>query len=234
VEEKSAGREAVAMTRVYLLVEGQTEEAFVRELLEPHYARLGLYLTPIIVRTSPGHKGGVVSYEKIKPQLQRLCRQDAAAHVTTLFDLYALPQDFPGKAAATYPANGSGHQKAEFLETHLAQDIGQANFIPNLMVHEFEALLFVQPDKFAEWTDDTAVVDCLRAHAQNKSPEDINDSPQTAPSKRILAAMAGYQKTFHGPLIACEIGLDALRGSCPHFHAWLQKLEVLSVSSVTA
>jgi len=222
------------MTRVYLLVEGQTEEVFVRELLEPHYARLGLYITPIIVRTSPGHKGGVVSYEKIRPQLLRLCRQDAAAHVTTLFDLYALPQNFPGKTEATYPSNGSGHQKAVFLEAHLAQDIGQANFIPNLMVHEFEALLFVQLDKFAEWTDGSAVVDRLRAEARNTPPEDINDSPQTAPSKRILAAMAGYQKTFHGPLIACEIGLDALRVSCPHFHAWLQKIEALSISSATA
>lgn len=221
------------MTRVYLLVEGQTEEAFVRELLEPHYARMGLYLTPIIVRTSPGHKGGVVRYEKIKPQLQRLCRQDAAAHVSTLFDLYALPQDFPGKTDATYPANGSGHQKAAFLEAHLAQDIGHANFIPNLMVHEFEALLFAQPDKFAEWVNSLAVVNRLRTHAQaHTTPEDINESPQTAPSKRILAAMPGYQKTFHGPLIACEIGLDAMRATCPHFHGWLQQIEALSPQSV--
>ncbi|MDX8379610.1 MAG: DUF4276 family protein [Gallionella sp.] len=234
MEEESAGWEANAMTRVYLLVEGQTEEAFVRELLVPPYARLGLYLTPIIVSTRPGYKGRGVSYTKIKPQLQRLCKQDADAHVTTLFDLYAVPQDFPGKIAATYPANGSGHQKAEFLEAQLAQDIGQTNFIPNLMVHEFEALLFVQLDKFAEWTDDFSVVDCLRTQARNTLPEDINDSPQTAPSKRILAAMPGYQKTFHGPLIACEIGLDTMRAACPHFHSWLQKLEALTISSTTA
>lgn len=223
------------MTRVYLLVEGQTEEAFVRELLEPHYARLGLYLTPIIVRTSPGHKGGVVSYAKIKPQLQRLCRQDDGAHVSTLFDLYALPQDFPGKADATYPANGSGHQKAAFLEAYLAKDIDQANFIPNLMVYEFEALLFVQPDKFSEWTDNYKTVIELGDQAQKyATPEDINDSPETAPSKRIQVAMPGYQKTFHGPLIACEIGLDAMRAACPHFHGWLQKLEALSPPLATA
>lgn len=217
------------MTRVYLLVEGQTEEAFVRELLMPHYARVGLYLTPIIVNTSPGYKGGVVSYAKIKPQLMRLCRQDAGAHVSTLFDLYALPQDFPGKSTVAYPNNGSGQQKAAFLEAQLAQDIGQPNFIPNLMVHEFEALLFVQPEKFSEWTDSRAVLARLSADAQaHATPEDINDSPQTAPSKRILKAMPAYQKTFHGPLIACEIGLDAMRAACPHFHAWLQALEALA------
>lgn len=139
------------MSRVYLLVEGQTEEAFVNELLSPHYARMGLYLTPIVVSTSPGHRGGVVSYAKVRPQIERLCRQDAGAHVTTLFDLYALPSDFPGK-----------------------------------------------------------------------------DSPHTAPSKRIQAAMPGYQKTFHGPLIACDIGLDAIRAACPHFDSWLNVIEGLA------
>lgn len=220
------------MTRVYLLVEGQTEEAFVRELLAPHYIRIGLYLTPIIVSTSPGYKGGVVSYAKIKPQIVRLCRQDGKAHVSTLFDLYALPGDFPGKSDAAYPNPGSGRQKAHYLEQKLASDINEANFIPNLVVHEFEALLFVQPEKFVEWTDDDGVVDRLKSAVQGyATPEDINDNPLHAPSKRILAAMPGYQKTFHGPLIACEIGLDAMRHACPHFHAWLQKLEALNQES---
>lgn len=213
------------MSRIYLLVEGQTEEAFVGELLTPHYARIGLYLTPIIVSTSPGHRGGVVSYAKIKPQIIRLCRQDARARVSTLFDLYALPADFPGKAGAGYPANGTGVQKANYLEARLQQDINEPNFLPNLLVHEFEALLFTAPQKFAQWTDDAEVVTALASAVQGSAPEDINDSPLTAPSKRVLAVMPEYQKTFHGPLIACEIGLDAMRLACPHFNAWLAKLE---------
>ena len=216
------------MSRVYLLVEGQTEEAFVNELLIPHYARLGLYLTPIIISTRPGYKGGVVSYAKIKPQIEKLCKQDVGAHVTTLFDLYALPGDFPGKGSPAYPATGSGQHKAEFLETELAKDIGQRSFIPNLLVHEFEALLFVQLDAFEQWTDDDSVLESLRAVRRTTAPEDINDNPQSAPSKRILSAMAKYQKTVHGPLIACDIGLDAMRRDCPHFDKWLQKIEALA------
>lgn len=216
------------MKRLYLLVEGQTEETFIRELLVPHYARHGLFITPIIVRTSPGYKGGVTSYGKIKPQITRLCRQDRAACVSTMFDLYALPNDFPGKGSAQYPANGSGAQKAAFLEDALKQDVNEHNFIPHLMVHEFEALLFVQPDKFAAWSDAPEVVASLGMIAQQQqSPEDINDDPRTAPSKRILALMPEYEKTFHGPLIVCDIGLDAIRQSCPHFDAWLQTLEQL-------
>ena len=213
------------MSRIYLLVEGQTEEAFVGELLTPHYARLGLYLTPIIVSTSPRHKGGVVSYAKVKPQIVRLCRQDADAKVSTLFDLYALPTDFPGRSDAAYPANGTGIQKADYLETRLKLDINQPNFLANLLVHEFEALLFTAPQKFAEWTDDAGVVTALASALEGSAPEDINDSPLTAPSKRVLAVMPAYQKAFHGPLIACEIGLDAMRQACPHFHAWLLRLE---------
>jgi len=216
------------MSRVYLLVEGQTEEAFVNELLVPHYAGIGLYLTAVIVSTSPGHKGGVVSYAKIKPQIEKLCKQDPAAYVTTLFDLYALPKDFPGKSSAMYPAAASGVQKARFLEMQLAADVKLPNFIPNLLVHEFEALLFVHLDAFQQWTDDDAVLEPLRAARRAAAPEDINDSAQTAPSKRILAAMNVYQKTFHGPLIACDIGLHAIRQDCPHFDAWLQKIEGLA------
>lgn len=230
MEEKPPRWTADKMTRIYVLVEGQTEEVFVRELLVPHYARIGLFLTPIIVETRPGHRGGVVNYEKIKPQIERLCRRDTSAYVSTLFDLYALPQNFPGKTAPNYPAHGSGQQKAEFIEAALGQDIEQRNFIPNLMVHEFEALLFVQPDKFAQWADNETVVARLQAAAQSVgSPEEINDSPLTAPSKRILTNMPSYQKTFHGPLIACDIGLDAMRTSCPHFNVWLNRLEKLAI-----
>lgn len=217
------------MKRLYLLVEGQTEETFVRELLTPHYARMDLFITPIIVRTSPGHKGGVTSYGKVKSQLTRLCRQDSEASVSTLMDLYALPGDFPGKSDAAYPAQGSGRQKAEFIEVRLAQDVNEPNFIPHLMVHEFEAMPFAGPERFGNWTDSPEVIQGMVAIAQaHTTPEDINDSPLTAPSKRILGLMPRYEKTFHGPLIAAEIGLDALRHSCPHFNAWLMRLEQLA------
>lgn len=214
--------------RLHLLVEGQTEEAFVRELLQAHYARMGLYIQPIIVKTSAGHKGGVVRYAQVQPQIERLCKQDSAAYVSTLFDLYALPNDFPGKRDPAYPTGGSGQQKALFLEAALAQDIKQHNFIPNLLVHEYEALLLTHPEAFQAWTNDAAVWHTLRVARQKTAPEDINDGPQTAPSKRILTVMPSYQKTLHGPLIACDIGLDAIRAECPHFDAWLKKLEALN------
>jgi hypothetical protein len=215
------------MKRVYLLVEGQTEETFVRELLAPHYDRLSLFLTPIIARTSTGYKGGVVSYAKIRPQIARLCKQDTDALVSTMFDLYALPRDFPGKNGPEWSQQRSGIDKAALVEREMARDIGLHNFIPYIQVHEFEALLFVEPGHFADWVD-SRVVEILRKVRECNAPEDINDDPHTAPSKRILAAMPDYQKTVHGPLIACDIGLDVMRAACPHFAQWLAQLDALN------
>ncbi len=213
------------MRRIYLLVEGQTEEAFVNELLTPHYAPMGLFLTPIVVSTSPGHRGGMTSYAKVRPQIERLCKQDADAYVTTLFDLYALPKDFPGRNSPAYPKLSGGHARANFLEAELIKDIALGNFIPNLLVYEFEALLFSQIEAFEQWIDDDDLLSPLREIRLKTEPEEINDHPHTAPSKRILNAMTGYQKTFHGPLIAYDIGLDVIRLSCPHFNNWLEKIE---------
>jgi hypothetical protein len=216
------------MKRIYLLVEGQTEETFVREVLAPHYAKARLFMTPILLRTSPGYKGGVTSYGKVKSQLTRLCRQDRGAAVTTIIDLYGLPQDFPGKSRSDFPIAGTGVQKAKFLEARLGQDIGESNFIPYLMVHEFEAMLFSDPARFGDWSDSEDVAkDLERVASGFRTPEDINESPQLAPSKRIMASMPSYEKTFHGPIIAAEIGLDALRRRCAHFAEWLTRLERL-------
>ena len=139
-----------------------------------------------------------------------------------------MPSDFPGKGSPACPASANGRCKAEFLETELARDVVLPNFIPNLLVHEFEARLFTRVEAFEHWTDNDHVLEPLRAVRRNTSPGDINDSPHTAPSKRILAAVPGYQKTFHGPLIACDIGLDAMRATCPHFDRWLNTIEGLA------
>lgn len=212
------------MSRVLVFVEGQTEETFVRDLLEPYFYPLGIYLTPILAQTSPGHKGGIVSYGKVKHQVTRLCRQNRRAYVTTLIDYYGLPTDFPAIDNQAQDA----HQRVLQLEQALQQDIDESNFIPNLLLHEFEALLFSAPAKFAEWLDDGKPVAELEAiRAAFDSPEHINNSPQTAPSKRILALVPIYKKTLHGPLIAEDIGLDAIRAQCPHFNRWIERLLAL-------
>lgn len=63
---------------------------------------------------------------------------------------------------------------------------------------------------------------------QFASPEHINNSPSTAPSKRIEALMKGYQKPLMGALAALEVGLDVMREKCSLFNQWLESLEYLA------
>ncbi|MEA5572599.1 DUF4276 family protein [Calothrix sp. UHCC 0171] len=99
------------------------------------------------------------------------------------------------------------------------------NFLPNLPVHEFEGLLYTSPQAFLAWFDQNVVEGLQAERNEFPSPEHINDDPQTAPSKRILRSCPGYDNPLHGSLIAMDIGLDAIRGQCQHFHQWLSRLE---------
>ena len=216
------------MIRVKVFVEGQTEETFVRDVLAPAFAYKEIYFTPILAQTSRGHKGGIVSYGKVKHQIERLCKEDQQAWVTTMIDYYGLPTDFP-ELLNNQDQQVDIQVRIERLEQAFGQDINQPNFLANFIVHEYEALLFCQPEKFIDWIDDeTPIKKLLTIKAEFQTPELINNSPQTAPSKRILAAIPTYKKTLHGPLIAADIGLDSMRQQCPHFHSWLQRIEALA------
>ena len=216
------------MIRVYVYVEGQTEETFVRDVLAPAYSAAAIFFTPILAETSPGYKGGIVNYAKTKRQLERLCQRDRGAYVTTMIDYYGLPNDFPGLGNRVIMNEVDIHQRMPMLETELEQDINQDNFLANYQLHEYEALLFCQPEKFEAWIDDVPTDALLQVKDAFATPEHINNSPQTAPSKRVKALIPSYNKVLHGPMIAGDIGLQAIREQCPHFNRWLERVESLA------
>lgn len=147
----------------------------------------------------------------------------ACDRVTTLVDFYGF-QDRNDRTRAELEAAilAEAVRRSPGLETRYV--------LPYVQMHEFEALLFSDIEQF-EWVQDVWS-DQTRKQLQAirdafASPEQINDSPQTAPSKRILAVFAkgGFSKVEHGPLIAEAIGLEKMRSQCPAFHAWLSALE---------
>lgn len=212
------------MNRVHVFCEGQTEDVFVREVLRPHFERFGIWLNPIILRTGPQGKGGISSYGKIRWQVEQKCREDSGALVTTLLDFYALPKDFPAA-----DAGGPSIMRALTMVEAFQKDIGQPNFLANLVVHEFEGLLFSSPPAFGLWFDRRNVVRAISSvRAEFETPEHINDGPTTAPSKRIFEICITYDKVAHGSLIALDIGLDAIRRECPIFDSWITRLEALA------
>lgn len=210
------------MTRVHVLCEGKTERIFVREVLVPHFQQSGVYLIPFELRTSKNHKGGVSTYGKIRFQVNQICKDDSKAWVTTLIDFYGLPKDFP-----RISEKAKGSQLCQIAEEEFQRDIGQRKFIANLVLHEFEALLFSNPDAFAEWFEVSEVNEIKLVRSGFASPEEINNCRETAPSKRLLRICKSYEKALHGSQIAQKIGLDSIRNECPHFNRWLSRIEDL-------
>lgn len=218
------------MKRVRILCEGQTEESFVNELLYLSFLEKGIILIPTICetkreRSGKKHRGGVSSYGKIRKDIINLCRSDRDSVVTMLFDYYALPQDTPGMDKL--PVGQSLH-KILHLEQQIKEDIDAANFIPNIVMHEFEGLLFSDPEAFSYCGLSTNEM-CTLRYIRNTftTPEDINDGAETAPSKRILGIHPSYSKTRDGINIARDIGLHTIANECKHFNNWLARLSVL-------
>jgi hypothetical protein len=223
------------MSRVLVLVEGQTEETFVKRTLTPYLAHKGIYLYPTIAVTRrvggiAQFRGGIVSYEKVKTDILILLRDTDAALVTTMIDLYALPESFPGRR--DMPA-GSCHVRVAHLENKFSEDINSSKFYPYIMLHEFEALMFVSPEQIVEELPNgkpAMTRKLLKIRSDFESPEEINDRPQYAPSKRLEEISQGsYRKTLHGPTVTNKIGIDRIRGECQHFNAWIERLEGLSL-----
>lgn len=215
------------MVRVHIFCEGQTEETFVREVLQEHLNRLGVFLNPIVIRTSATSKGGMVSYAKLRWQVERKCKEDNSAYVTSLIDLYGLPNDFPQRALID--SQTDPYQKVQVAENALSSDINQRNFISNLLLHEYEALLFSDVSKFSNWFSNEAVQRLMNDVKGAATPEHVNDNIHSAPSKRVLRYCTGYDKPVHGSVIAIDIGLDAIRTKCQHFNKWFSNIEQLGV-----
>jgi hypothetical protein len=223
------------MKRLLILCEGNTEETFINRMLVPHLAELGISTSCTMICTSReqgrrAYRGGHLrKYDPIRKDLNLLLRSNPDA-LSTMLDLYAFPRDMPG---FPHPWPKETRKRVESLSAAFASNIQDAKFIPGIIAHEFEGLLFSEPETIAQVveTEDyerEVIAQELRkiAHAY-ASPEDINDSPQTAPSKQLEKILPSYKKTRHGPLIAGQIGLRKLRERCPIFSEWLGKLEAL-------
>lgn len=222
------------MKRVHVLVEGQTEEAFVGRSLRPHFEPLGLFLNPIVLstkRVKAGGKfrGGVTRYEQVRRETHLLLRDSAVTAVTTMLDFYGLPDDFPGKASL--PPR-SCYERVAYLEGAFRNDIDDPRFLPYLSLHEFEALLLAAPEEIEQAVAVGPVAGSLADEVAGfPSPEEVNDGPDTHPAARIARYFPDYGKVRHGPIVAERIGLAAIRARCPHFDGWLRRLEALTRSA---
>lgn len=222
----------MAWQRLYITVEGQTERRFADDLLRPYLAQFSLDVRSRVVLTNRklGKRGGILDYARIQDDLWRLMREDGSneARFTTMVDLYAMPAEFPGWDAARKKA--LPRDRVTVLEESFCKEMGDRRFLPYIQLHEFEALLYCDLTQLQRRIADSQnAIEALSREVAGLAPEDINEGASTAPSKRIIRHLPIYERTKVrvGASAAAAIGLPALREKCPHFDAWIRKLESL-------
>jgi len=226
------------MIRLYFYVEGQTEQGYVTRVLTPHLAGFGVQVMGAVLAASGrkhGHfsRGGGRRYQPMRNGLGNLLRQQKGAGIrfTTMFDLYALHNGFPGWDEAEKQRH-LPRERVLTLERAFAADVDDRRFIPHIQLHEFETILLCEPSHFAlVYENRGAGIAALQdAVAAATSPELVNDGEATAPSKQIIGQFPQYsgQKTTVGVELAHCVGIETTRSLCPHFDRWLKTLESLA------
>lgn len=226
------------MTRLLVHVEGPTEVEFVKSVLGPHLYSYGYTSVRARLVGSPkcrSHRGGICGWGEAMVEINRHLAKDRGAYATTLVDFYGLPQSGPGcwpgrdRCAGRNPSEQSGILLQAMKESVEESYQGIANrFVPFVTMHEFEGLLFSNPEAMANGMGLPELAPQFQdIRDQFDTPEHINDSPRTAPSKRIIDLVPGYEKPLYGNLAALSVTLESIRDECEIFDNWVRKLESL-------
>ena len=205
------------MIRLAISVEGETEERFVKQVLVDHLRANGVEPVPIL----PHHRGGNISVDRLAPTMADLLWH--FDFVTSLVDFYG----FRGKSNLT--PQGLEACIDQEVTKRINRSSNESTVFSYVQRHEFESLLYSDTNVFAMLyhAPHEAVTILQKIRNQFRTPEDINDNPETAPSKRILRVIPRYDKRNDGPDLAVAIGLNVIRKECHRFDEWVTRLESL-------
>lgn len=221
------------MLEVKVIVEGDTEERFIKQLVAPSLRHLNIFIKPENLK-------GAVKFDRIKFYARNSLRKNSHVVVTTFIDLYALDTNFPEYAESKNILDV--YERLVRLEKALYTAIVEyagcrpEQFISYIQPYEYEGLLF--SDVHALSTVELAWVKKLtelnKVRSAYPSPEHINDGFDTKPSQRLdkLLSAPKYHKTTHGPRIAERVTLKVIEQECPHFRQWMESLRRLSQAGI--
>ncbi len=218
------------MKRIIIINEGETEQGFCKDVLQPYFFSKDILIQHPTIKKSGG---GIVAWDVLKKQIETHLKQDPSVFVTTLIDYYGLYDNhkFPNwkEAKAFVDIN----RKISFIEQSMQDSIDETlrhRYIPYIQLYEFEGLLFnnievfnsqIAPDKFSDYNE------LVNIMTENPNPELINDGKETAPSKRLMRLIKGYNKPVYGSILAQAIGLERIRSKSPRFNNWINILEAV-------
>lgn len=228
METKYIERRTAKMKRLLVVCEGPTEQEFCNCTLAPHLLSHKVLLSAPVVKKS---NGGIVPWTSLRQQILNHLREEGI-YVSMLIDYYGIKDhyEFPGWEESKAIANKT--DRVHFLIDKMIEDIPSGiryRFLPYIQMHEFEGLLFSDFQAILSIfsPQEANLEEIKRIITEYPNPEEINNSPETAPSKRLIKTIPGYNKIVYGNIIADQIGLQKIREKCPLFNEWLIKLEEL-------
>ena len=176
------------MSRLLIHVEGQTEEDFVNEVLRDHLVVAGYdSVSARIVGNARlrRRRGGIRPWPSVKRDIVNHLKEDTGCIATTMIDYYGLPQQggaaWPGRAEASNLAfeSRATHVQDELMEDligSLDRSFDRSRFVPFVIMHEFEGLLFSDCAAFSRAIGRGDLEgDLAEIREEFESPEEIND-----------------------------------------------------------
>lgn len=211
------------MPRLIFIVEGDSEQRFINEHLVNYLSvkclGVSIHAQKITTNRKKNVKGGNVNYELLKNEIRRTYAQGGVL-ITTFLDFFRLPTDYPGYTQDVRQIR----QIEDAIRVDCSGIIPPTSFLPYIQKHEFETLLFANSAGFSKVVDSEEMKQIRNVLKQFSTPEDINGSPETAPSKRLLSIFK-YKKVADSALVMKDVDIDVLRKRCPRFDAWIGRLE---------
>ena len=210
------------MCRVIAVCEGETEQEFCKEALSNYLQEYKIWIVAPIIKKSGGE---IVPWSVLKYQIEGHLKAEEDCFVTTLIDWYGI------KASHNFPMWDKCdritdvYKKVRAVEEAMKGEIDESlryRFIPNFLVHEFEALLFCDKEVFYKYKVDSEGLNKIFKEFSN--PELINGGLETSPSHRLKRIVDGYSKVIVGSLLAESIGIPTMRAKAPHFNGWVENL----------
>lgn len=184
---------------VTIICEGKTELYFVKNVLAPYFYNL------YEIQLLPNDLNGRVTVDKVVKYIKRA----KTKVITSLIDYYGFIN--PNELTV------------EELTKEIKEHFETNSVIPYIQMHEIEALWFSNIDKIIEKmnADKKQTEELNRIVNKYSNPEEINNSKETAPSKRLEKIFLGYDKIIDGLNIAKEIDMNTFMAKCPRFSAWI-------------
>lgn len=212
---------------IMVLCEGHSEQNFVKSILGPYLGYRNIDLYPSLL-SKRGQKGGNVSFERTINDIKKFLRQRKDIYVTLIVDYYGLDSAWPGyRESISLPTSAAKFDKLKTSTLAHTQNIdahrATERFIPYFSMHELESLYFSHPLILSRLLNvNQATVDAVLHECG--VPENINNHPATAPSKRLEKLSPTFKKTTTGIEIARQIGVEIMQEKCPLFGAWVDTL----------